>query len=163
MSGYEEDDAEIDEMMKPAEEGSHEQTSLAVSSDDRSGQTPRNMEDAEVGARNMEDAMESALTKLNENYKNQDAMDLYNKIKKDVLGEAVPRSSLNLTRWIRTTRTCCSPTKYVVQQSSSVHHPINLGSHARNWCLTPYNVALEFWLLIMLHWSLTPYNVALEF
>jgi hypothetical protein len=144
MSGYEEDDAEIDEMMKPAEEGSHEQTSLAVSSDDRSGQTPRNMEDAEVGARNMEDAMESALTKLNENYKNQDAMDLYNKIKKDVLGEAVPRSSLNLTRWIRTTRTCCSPTKYVVQQSSSVHHPINLGSHARNWSLTPYNVALEF-------------------
>ena len=141
MSGYEEDDAEIDEMMKPAEEGSHEPTD-EVPSDDRSEPSPRSMEDAEAGAQSMEDAMSAALNKLGETYKSQDAINLYNKIRKDNLGEAVPRSSL--TRWIGTTRTRCSLTKYVVQQSSSVHHPINLGSHARNWSLTPYNVALEF-------------------
>ena len=96
----------------------------------------------DTGAQSMEDAMNAALNKLGETYKSQDAINLYNKIRKDNLGEAVPRSSL--TRWIGTTRTRCSLTKYVVQQSSSVHHPINLGSHARNWSLTPYNVALEF-------------------
>ena len=138
---YEEDVVEIDATMKPAEEESHEPTD-EVPSDDRSEPSPRSMEDVEAGARSMEDAMNAALIKLGETYKNQDAINLYNKIRKDNLGEAVPLTSF--TRWIGTTRTRCSLTKYVVQQSSSVHHPINLGSHARNWSLTPYNVALEF-------------------